>query len=409
MADTSCRGAAPAARTSTVGALKQALARLADALDRPDPGDDEAYGAAFAAVLNLVDDKFLDARAEFIGNVVAQLAADARNERLFDAWVHFMDHFSGYVLQGEQTSATRYVYALAGVLGGVPPHHHVARVESTEAIARALSQAAFGRDGCVRVAPYLEAPASVEPDFFGFLQFYSVRRAPEATAAPDDESEANLSASPEDDARWMALSDDERADEAAEREVVLAVCVQPPDGDESDYAQLLQRLCAWAGQQPDGFALDYRIDGTRYRATLAVLDLGPPFSTARRFRQFLMRRDLDALIAHARRAAGEGGSLHAVVSLVAPQAELDEDADEPLARPSVALFAGGAGRFVAGAHLGSAAELAEQLAEIRQALADGGIDAVRFVRMVRPEAGPDGESAYYDEAGGQHPPRRPTR
>ena len=34
--------------------------------------------------------------------------------------MHFLDQFAGYVLQGEQNAAMRYVYALAGVLEGVP-------------------------------------------------------------------------------------------------------------------------------------------------------------------------------------------------------------------------------------------------------------------------------------------------
>lgn len=406
MTDQSTEKRPAVARPAIALPLKQALSRLADALEQPD-ADAGDYAAAYASVLNLASPSFLDGQADYIGSLVSRLTADRSNERLFDAWVHFMDHFCGYVLQGPETSAMRYVYALAGIVSGAPAHHRVGVVESTEQIARSLSQALFGVTGRVRVARDMLPSSAVEPDFFGFLQFYAVRHDDSAAPSQDDDADVNFSASEEEDATWRALTDAERIERGTSREVVMAVCVQPPDspepqGIEPTYNELAARLESWADRQAEEFALEYLIQGVRYSATLSARSMGAPFSTALAFRQFLMRRQLDELIGSARRAAGPQASLSAHVSLVAPPEEIDEAVDEPLVRPSVAIFRTDTGRLVAGSHLDSAAELADQLSQIKQVLTAHDIDDVQVCCTVRREAWQDDASVFYDRDGRAH-------
>lgn len=403
MTDTLTEKRPAGSRPAVAPPLTQALARLADALEQPN-ADAGGYAAAYASVLNLASPSFLDGQADYIGSLVSRLAADRSNERLFDAWVHFMDHFCGYVLQGPETSAMRYVYALAGTVSGAPAHHHVGVVESTEQIARSLSQALFGATGRVRVARDMLPSAAVEPDFFGFLQFYAVRHDDSAAPSQGDDTDGNFTASEEDDASWRALTDAERIEQGASREVVLAVCVQPPEdtepqGVEPTYNDLASRLESWASQQAQQFPLEYVIQGSRYSATLSVKAMGAPFSTALAFRQFLMRQQLDELISSARRAAGAQVALSAHVSLVAPPEEIDDAAGEPLVRPSVAIFQVDTGRLVAGTHLDSAAELSEQLSQIEQVLTSQGIDDVQICCTVRREASQGDAPVFYDRDG----------
>jgi hypothetical protein len=279
-------------------------------------------------------------------------------------------------------------------------------VESAEQLSLSLSQALFGAAGHVRVAHDMLPPSAVEPDFFGFLQFYAVRH---DGAAPlqDEDTDGNFSAAELDDAAWSALSDAERAERGAAREVIAAVCVRPPENPDPDrvepsYIELAARLKAWADQHSDEFALGYVIRGVRYDATLSVQAIGAPFSTALAFRQFLMRRQLDELARSAQRVAGAHTALSADVSLVAPAEEIDEAVEAPLVRPSVAIFATDTGRLVAGSHLDSAAELDEQISAIRQTLEAHGIEDVRVSCAVRCEAGGDGAAVYYDRDGRAH-------
>lgn len=397
------------ARRVALGRIEQALSRLADALEQSGPQADAAHAHAFASVLNLVGERFLDGQADFIDRLVARLEPPAGEARRYGAWVHFMDQFAGYVLQGEQGSATRHVFAMAALLTGVPAHRHVGRIESTEAIAAAASQALFGRPGCVRVARDLQEAASAEPDFFGFLRFYAARHEQDdpADAAGDD---VNFSDDPEADAAWAALDDAGRAAARDDRGVLLAVCVEPPEGVEDDHGVLMARLNEWAAGAPQGFAVHYRLHGSAQAARIEPVAAGAPFSTAAVARSEFARREA-ARLAAAALGRVRGAAVRAVVSLLALPDEIDAaaggsvadaaDASErlPLVRPSVALFAQDDGRLLAGAHFDGAPDLSDQVELIVAALEQAGVARVEIARAVRPEPDVSGLPAFYDLQG----------